>query len=157
MLLLGDTKAAIEAAQSDCTILENLLAAGSSTVSPQQRAALQTDLSFGYRYLGYALEAAGRREEALAAFQKSLTIAETLAEADPKNTNVQLILATAYEKVGDVLVAVAAGLARRARRRWRPSPAMEPRPVCRRRLADVCLASQAAGSTILLGRHHAVF
>ena len=105
LLLLGDTKAAVEAAQSDCTILENLLTAGSSTVSPQQRAALQTNLSFGYRYLGYALEAAGRREEALAAFQKSLTIAEMLAEADPKNTSVQLVLATAYEKVGDVQVA----------------------------------------------------
>jgi tetratricopeptide (TPR) repeat protein len=105
LLLMGDTKAAIEAAQSDCKILEDLLAAGSPTVSPQQRTALQTSLAFGYRYLGYALEAAGRREEALAAFQKSLATADKLAQADPKNTNVQLMLATAYEKVGDLLVA----------------------------------------------------
>ncbi len=104
LLLMGDIKSAIEAAELDCKILENLLAAGSPTVSPTQRGALQTSLSFGYRYLGYALEAAGRREEALAAFQKSVTVAEQLAQAAPTNNNIKLILATAYEKVGDVLM-----------------------------------------------------
>ena len=77
----------------------------------------------------------GRRRR-LAAYRKSLAIAETLARRDPANTEWQRDLSVSHNKIGDVLVAQGDGAVRLSpryrkspgdrRRRWpgaiRPTP-----------------------------------
>ena len=99
LLALGDTTAALAAAERARAISEELSAADPGNTEWRR------DLSISHNRIGDVLVAAGRREEALAAYRRSLAIAETLAAADPGNTEWQRDLTISHDRIGEVLVA----------------------------------------------------
>ena len=98
LLALGDTKAALEAAQRARKIMEEV--SGADPDNSQW----QRDQSIADEELGDVLMATGRREEALTEYRRGLTIRERLAAADPDNTQRQRDLSISYNRIGDVLV-----------------------------------------------------
>ena len=63
----------------------------------------QRDLSVSYDNLGDVEVAAGKLDAAREAYERSLAIAERLAEADPSNSGWQRDLSVSYRKIGDAM------------------------------------------------------
>ena len=83
---------------------DEALAAYRMSIAIQQKLELQRGLAISYERVGDVLLAQGKREEALAAFQKRLSIAQELADKDSGNTDLQSDLSVAFDKIGDVLL-----------------------------------------------------
>ena len=62
--------------------------------------AMSLDLMVGYANVGEVLMEAGRREEALAAYQKSLAISQQLADSDQGNAGWRRDLSVAAARLG---------------------------------------------------------
>jgi tetratricopeptide (TPR) repeat protein len=97
LLALGDTKAALDAAQRARMIMEKLI-----TADPGNRQ-WQRDQSIHLDRLGDVLTTMGRREDALAEYRRSLAIREKLAAADPGNTQRLRDLSISHNRIGDAL------------------------------------------------------
>jgi hypothetical protein len=76
LLAIGNTAGALAAAEGARQIFDTLLLTNRSNI------AWQHGLLVSYDKIGEALVAAGKREEAHAAYQKSLVIAQQLADGD---------------------------------------------------------------------------
>src|SRR5262249_55433137 len=101
LLVQGDTKAALAAAERSRDIMAALLA---GTDGGDRNPGWRKDLSVTYQRIGEVLLAIGRREEALAAYRMALATLEELAAADPANFDAQRGLSIACHKIGDALV-----------------------------------------------------
>ena len=99
LLALGDTQAALAAAERARAIAAELAASDPGNIDWQR------DLSVSHDNVGNVLMAAGRREEALAEYRRSLDIRAAFAAANPGNTGWQRDLSVSHNKIGDVLVA----------------------------------------------------
>ena len=95
LLALGDTKAALTAAERAREIMNRLLAGNPSNDS------WRYDLSVSLVWIGDVRRAAGDRTGTLAAYEESLAIVRTLAAADPGNARWQAALGANLIKVGD--------------------------------------------------------
>ena len=122
LLALGDTKAALAAAERARAIMEELAAADPGNTQWQR------DLSVSHTKIGDVLVAAGRREEALAEYRRSLAIREKLAATIPATRSGSATCrsattgsATCWRRRGDV------------RRRWRNTARAWPSREARRR------------------------
>jgi tetratricopeptide (TPR) repeat protein len=99
LLALGDTKAALAAAQRARSMMADLAA------SDPGNAGWQRDLSVSFDQVGDVRRAAGDRAGALSAFEESLAIRRKLAASDPGNAGWQRDLSVSFERVGDVRLA----------------------------------------------------
>jgi tetratricopeptide (TPR) repeat protein len=96
LLSLGDTDAAVAAAQKSHSIMQGLLAAEPGN------AAWQATLAVSDHQLGEAFLTQNRLDEAMAAFRESLAVLQQLLARDSNNTSWQLDLALNYERIGFV-------------------------------------------------------
>jgi tetratricopeptide (TPR) repeat protein len=71
--------------------------------SDKDNAEWQLDLSIDYDRIANLLAAAGKREEALALYQKSLAIRQRLADGDKGNVQLLRALVISFRNVGDML------------------------------------------------------
>jgi tetratricopeptide (TPR) repeat protein len=92
----GDLKEALEAADTCRAVMERLLAGDPGNNQWKRQ------LAASYQAIGDALRDAGRREEALEAYRKSLAIRGTLA-ADSADVGPRSDLAMSNERIGDLL------------------------------------------------------
>ena len=99
LLAIGDTAAALAAAQQAKQILADLLAGNPESTDYQQ------ELSVAYSRIGEAQAAQGDLAGALKSYRDSLAIFDRLATSDPSNTMWQRELSVAYSMVGDVQLA----------------------------------------------------
>jgi tetratricopeptide (TPR) repeat protein len=99
LLAIGDTTAALSAAEQARQIDAELLAANPNSTDYQRL------LSGSYEKVGDVQVAQGHLPEALTSYQADLTIMERLAKSDPGNADWQSVLSISYEKVGNVQVA----------------------------------------------------
>ena len=99
LLAIGDTSAALAAAQQAKQILADLLAGNPESTDYQQ------ELSVAYSRIGEAQAAQGDLAGALKSYRDSLAIFDRLATSDPSNTKWQRELSVAYSMVGDVQLA----------------------------------------------------
>jgi tetratricopeptide (TPR) repeat protein len=97
-LVIGDTEGALAAAEAARQIDDDLLRSGDCVTVCLDR------LSVTYLRLGDAMLEMGKREDALAVYRKSLTIAALLAASDKTNTRWQRNLANGHERIGDALL-----------------------------------------------------
>ena len=128
LLAIGDTAAALAAAQQAKQILADLLAGNPESTDYQQ------ELSVAYSRIGEAQAAQGDLAGALKSYRDSLAIFDRLATSDPSNTMWQRELSVAYSMVGDVQLAQGASAAAlklplqpRHQRPVRPDPIPEYR------------------------------
>ena len=98
LLIQGDTKTALDAAQRSLGIMESL------TTQDSTNETWQEDLSISYELVGDVLVEFGRNVEALESYRKSLAIRARLAASAPSNTGWQRSLSLSYERIGDVLI-----------------------------------------------------
>ncbi len=99
LLAIGDTAAALAAAQQAKQILADLLAGNPESTDYQQ------ELSVAYSRIGEALVAQGDLAGALKSYRDSLAMFDRLATSDPSNTRWRRELSVAYSMVGDVQLA----------------------------------------------------
>jgi tetratricopeptide (TPR) repeat protein len=113
--ILGDTDGALAAATKAQQIYEALPAAGGGLVvdTPDPAApggiarkrgqsALLIQIASSYNQIGDVQESRGNLPVAMAMFQKSLTIAQQVAKAEPDNGDWQRNLSVSYNKVAEV-------------------------------------------------------
>src|SRR5262245_20119162 len=96
LLALGDTKAALAAAERAHTITADLAAADPGN------AKWQNDVSVSLDRVGDVRRETGDRAGALSAYEESLANLRKLAAADPSNADWQHGVSVSLEKVGDV-------------------------------------------------------
>lgn len=102
---LGDAEAALAAAQRAGTIFEEIAPIEKLAGIAPRDGLLQRDMAVNHNRTGDALEAMGRRDDALAQYRRGLAIAEKLVMIDPTNNLWQDDLSVSYGRIGQLLAA----------------------------------------------------